>query len=183
MGGAREKFWGRAQATFARADTVLDGAISTMLADHSAAGRLGSGATAKAAVRIFEETATVALDQVLAEAAKLIEHRGRQWDLALAGIAAALDTHLATAPDKRERATRLSGARESPAAMAALTALLEEMSARLRLRLSDFHSGWTAPVPKAWKDRHPTLFQVVLLVAGAIVALGGSYLAGALSLD
>ncbi|MEO6225164.1 MAG: hypothetical protein ABIO80_04875, partial [Sphingomicrobium sp.] len=80
------------------------------------------------------------------------------------------------------RATRSSGASDSPAAMAALLRFLDEMNERLRLRVGDFQARWTAPIAKDFKERRPLLYQIVLLTIGALIALAVSYVAGVLHL-
>lgn len=169
MAGAKTRFRERASASFQRDDRDMQEAITEMLALHSAKGRLGSGSTAMAARSIFEEHTARALDQVLGEAAKLIEHRGRKWQLAMDGIEVALRDRLEQASEKLARATKLSGARESPSAMSVLDRELSEMCVRLETRLADFRDGWTAPVAKPWPDRHRFLYAVGLLLMGAIL--------------
>jgi hypothetical protein len=167
--GVESRFYRRAVTTFERGDGALQEAITGMLADHSAKGRLGSGSTAIAARRIFEEHTSRALDQVLGEAAKLIEHRGRDWQLAMSGIGSALHDRLTQAPEKLSRAVKLSGARDSKSALSALDRELSQMRQRLVTRFVDFRDGWTAPVAKPWPDRHRVLYAVGLLLLGAIV--------------
>src|SRR5688572_29052558 len=88
-------FRNRAHATFASSVERMTGAIDAMLADHSARGRLQSGATIIAALRIYEEHSQEALGQALSEAGKLIEHHGRAWAASMDGIEEALEDHLA----------------------------------------------------------------------------------------
>ena len=57
-----------------------------MHANHSATGRLGSGATALAAVEVYQKRMLEALNQLLSEAAKVIDHRGREWRRAMKAI-------------------------------------------------------------------------------------------------
>ncbi len=58
------KYRVRAEEAFARAVADLKPATTAMMADHSAKGRLQSGATIKAAINLFEEHSKQALDQV-----------------------------------------------------------------------------------------------------------------------
>lgn len=167
---------------FARSVEKMDAAIDAMLADHSAKGRLQSGATIKAALRIFEDESASALDAVLLEAANLIEHHGRKWSAAMAGIGDALVAHVMGAREMLSKPLRLADRQGSESIARAVDESLQGARERLERRLSDFRDGWTAPRPKFWKDRHPQLFQVILLIVGAAVALAGSYAAGLLGL-
>jgi hypothetical protein len=142
-----------------------------MLSKFAAKGRSGSGATIRAAVQIFEERTSGALDTVLAEAAKLIEHRGKAWTAAMAGIGDALQQHLSRAREVVSGPIRVGNRGGSPddAASQATDGLISDARERLTERLADFRDGWTAPVPKHWKDRHPFWYAVGLLVIGAII--------------
>jgi hypothetical protein len=138
-----------------------------MLGKHSAMGRLQSGSTIVAALDIFEEHSAQALDQVLSEAAKLIEHRGSKWTAALSGIEEALSQHLALRQPPIEHVRRLADRQNMPSVNQAIEERLGGIRRRLEMRLADFRDGWTAPPPKLWKDRHPFLHAVILLLIGA----------------
>lgn len=179
----QRKFQARTQTAFARAVDDMDAAINTMMADHSAKGRLQSGATIIRALEIYEMHSRQALEQTLGEAAKLIEHRGRKWSAAMDGIAEALEHQLSQAQEYLAKARRVADRENSPSISPAIDEHLAGIALRLRGQLADFRDGWTAPVPKLWKDRHPLIFQFALLIFGAAVALAASYAAGLLHLN
>jgi plasmid stability protein len=170
MSDLHERWRGRAAATFERRENELQEALTAMLAQFSSKGRLGSGAAARAGMKLFEEHTRGALDEVLSEASNLIEHRGRAWRAAMRGIGEALNAHLAAAPEKLSRVAHLSGARGSPSAMEQLTRELAGMNERLDTHLADFRDGWTAPVAKPWSERHRFVYAVGLMLVGAVVA-------------
>ena len=161
----------RAAAAFKRNVQEAALEINAMMADHAAKGALQSGGTIKAALRIYEEQSRKALDQSLAEAAKLIDHRGRSWTAALNGIRELLDEHLAAARQHLEKPIKVADPRKSPSVSGAVDGRLSEIGTRLHDRFSEFQEGWTAPVPKLWKDRHPLFYAVLLLMIGAGVGL------------
>lgn len=171
-------FKGRADQLFAAREKAIGGALDAMMAEHSAAGRLESGATAKAAVHIFESHTSAGLAQALAEMAKQVEHRGRAWDKAADSISASLEDQIARARVILEVPLRHASVNEGTAAGRAVDQLISESGDRLRSQLREFQDGWTAPQAKAWKDRHPYLDRAVFAIFGAIVAIGAAYLAG-----
>ncbi len=171
MGEVENKFRGRAKTAFARSLKESTTGIDVMLGEHSAKGRLQSGATIIAAISIFEECSHRALNQVLLEAAKLIEHRGRKWARAMAGISTALDQHMADAPEFLEPTIRLADQRNTASIAKAVEERLAEAGAQLRAQLQDFQQGWTAPVHKPWKERHPILYPIAMLILGALITL------------
>jgi hypothetical protein len=147
----------------------LEVGLEKMTGAHSAAGRLQSGSTAVVAVEIFEEHSARALDQTLAEASKLIEHRGLKWRAAMNGIEQALQDHLGRTREYIARPLSHAGVERSRSAATAINQRIVETGARLSFRLAEFRDGWTAPAPKLWKDRNPFLYGIALLVAGALV--------------
>ena len=180
MDTAGPKFRLRAESAFRRSAEEMDTLMCAMLGGHSAKGRLQSGATIKAALEIFEEHSKRALDQTLSEAGKLIEHRRRNWASAMNGIGEALADHLSRAREYLEKPRQLADSGKSPSVTQAIDERLAGINDRLQSRLSEFREGWTAPVPKLWKDRHPLPYQIILLVIGAVVALAVSYSTGLL---
>ena len=171
MGGNKTKFRLRAQSAFDRSRVSMDGKIEEMMGDHAAKGRLQSGATVKAAVRIFEDHSNRALRQTLDEAAKLIEHRGRAWTDAMDGMSEALDSHLAKAPEHLAKAVHVADHANTPSVAQAFDELLLELGTRLRGQIAEFRQGWTAPLAKKWQERHPLMYAVALLLIGAAVGL------------
>lgn len=159
----------RSRDKFSLANQTLSSQIDAMIADHSAKGVLKSGATAKKAITLFESNTRAALDEILSEQAKLIEHRGREWTSAGLGIRAALEEQIASSKQVIERPLRMAGANTDNAASKAVDGLLSDAGARLRSRLDEFLEGWSAPVPKGWNERHPIAYAVTLLLVGALV--------------
>lgn len=93
--GARSKFAARQSELFSRQREPMMMARKEMYGEHSQLGRLQSGATFAVTVRILEEQSLAALEAGLSEAAKMIEHRGREWKEALSWIEQALGDHMA----------------------------------------------------------------------------------------
>ena len=182
MSRTKAKFQLRAQSTFARSVKETGTAIDAMIADHAAKGCLQSGATIKVALKLFEEHSSRALDQALAETAKLIEHRQSRWTAAMDGIREALDAHLAAAPSHLTKARRLADSNNSPSVTGAIETRLSALHGRLHAQLAEFRDGWTAPAPKPWRDRHPLFVKIALLVIAALIALALSYATGLLNL-
>src|SRR5205085_9524582 len=159
----------RAEAVFRQARQQIGEDCARLHADNAAKGNLGSGATARQAVRIFGSRSGEALQQVLSEVALRIEHRGREWREAMATVSQALSTQIAAAPDlmaKSFQLARLNG----ESAKAAAAALIETEAEDLREKLAAFEEGWTAPVPKKWSERRPLLYALLLLLAGAAIS-------------
>lgn len=166
---AKVEFAARSQAVFAECRDRVRADLSAMLAKHSATGMLRSGATAREAVRIYERVSLEGLTQLLDEIAKRIEHRGRAWNRATETVSLALAEHMNEAHASLEGALRVAGAVEGNAAARAVNDLLEEARDRLQQRIIDFRDGWTSPVPKPWKERHPYLDRLVFLAIGALI--------------
>ena len=162
----------RAAEIFRACNGEINAKTEAMVAEHSAAGRLKSGATAIRAVTIFEEESRLALGKSLDEMAKQIEHRGREWNAATAAIGRALESHVGEARAVLERPLQLAGATGGTAAARAIDLRLNEIAESLRGQLNEFHEGWTAPVPKPWKERHPNLDRIIFAVIGAVIAGG-----------
>jgi hypothetical protein len=139
-----------------------------MHAEHSAAGRLGSGATAKASVTIFEQHTASALDQLHVEVAKRIEARGRAWSNAMGEVQMSLETAIVEGSALVGPSLRLAGA-EIGSARDAADRLLQEAADRLREHHAAFSDGWTAPVGKTWRERHPNLWGGGAWIVGALM--------------
>lgn len=158
----------RAAAVFRQAREQIAEDCARLHGDRAAKGALGSGETARLAVRIFGERSSEALQQVLREVAQRIEHRGGQWRDAMATVRRALSAHIDAAPDMM--ATSFKVARvDSESAKAAAAALVEKEAEGLREELAAFEGGWTAPIPKKWSERRPVLYAMLLLFAGAVI--------------
>ena len=141
-----------------------------MHANHSATGRLGSGATALAAVEVYQKRMLEALNQLLSEAAKVIDHRRREWRRAMKAIGDVLSEEASKPKECLATSFRLARA-ETGGAKQAIDERLDKTAAVLRLELESFDEGWTSPVPERWTNRHPALYAVLLLICGSL--LGG----------
>jgi hypothetical protein len=170
----------RSRDKFSSANQVLISQIDAMIADHSYKGVLKSGATVKKAVALFEASSSSALDEILQELSKLIEHRGRDWSRAGSGIRNALEDQIAGANEVLERPLTLADANSANAASQAVSELLSAVGARLRSQLDEFLEGWSAPVPKAWNERHPFAYAIALLLIGAIIGAVANAIFGSL---
>lgn len=168
----------RAAVVFGRAHQSVLSDAKAMHAEHSAKGLLGSGATIKRAVRIFEERSREALTQIHSDVANVIEHRGRRWTAAMADIERQLETDVSGARALLATSFTLAGANEGAANEAGLK-LINEAGDRLRAEHAAFRDGWTAPPGKPWRERHALLYALLLLVAGGAVAEGVKLLADA----
>jgi hypothetical protein len=153
----------------------MQSAINAMLADHTATGRLQSGATIKAAIRIYEDHTGKILCEILNEVAKVVEGRGREWRRALDGVSVALDGQIDKARELLVSPLRLADRLKTPSLQSAVDSRLGDAATRLRAQLADFRDGWTAPMPKPWKDRRPLAYAVLLLVIGALIGVAATY--------
>lgn len=162
-------FHKRARLLFENARSEVASDCDAMHASHSAKGLLQSGATAKAAIRIYQARMDAALKQILAEAAKVIDHRGRSWRKAMKAISEVLSEEANLATEAVAKSLKLAGA-ETGDARKTVDDLLEEVARSLKLSVDEFSEGWTAPIPKRWIERNPIAYAVLLLVAGALIA-------------
>jgi hypothetical protein len=90
------------------------------------------------------------------------------------GIGDALNLQIASARTILRRPIRAADRSSSASATSATDRRIKAAASRLREQLSEFAQGWTAPVPKLWKDRHPFFYAVILLLIGAAIGWGGS---------
>lgn len=151
--------------TTAANNTVND--CRAIMAEHSAKGALGSGATAKRAADAFRHRTEEALDQMLGEVAHQVEHRGTKWRKEMAEVERALNEHLASAPEVLERTFKAAKA-DSGAANAAIMSVLEWDADAIRKRFAAFRDGWTAPRAKRWQERNAIKYGLILLALGAV---------------
>lgn len=161
-------FSDRASGVFRQARDSISEDCRQMHAEHSAKGLLGSGATAKRAISIFKDRMSEALDQILEEIAKVVEHRGRRWSAAMSAVASALDEELLAAPILLEPSFRLARLGRGSSRRAAQD-LIDRAADELRKQLSEFCEGWTAPPPRRWPERHPLIYALMLVVVGSLI--------------
>lgn len=154
--------------------------FKSIIADHSARGLLHSGATAKRAVKSFEDRAREGLNQVLAEVSNRVDHRGRHWRREMADVERALNEHIASAPELLADIFRVAGTGEGAAADA--TSRMIEWSAHdLRKDFEAYRDGWTSPRARPWTERNAIFYAILLLAAGAIVSQAGNWVTKHLS--
>lgn len=171
-------FQKRADDNFAKANHAISKETEQLIAGHAAKGMLNSGGTAKLAIEIYEQKSGEALNQSLIEMGKQIDHRGKRWDTAASQIEQALAKQIELAPTILHRPLGLAGVAKNTDAGRAVDRLLTEAATRLRGQLSEFRDGWTAPIPALWKERHPYLHDISLLVVGGVISLIVAWIGG-----
>jgi len=147
----------------------MDASINAMMAQHSSKGTLQSGGTLQAAIRIFGVHSSTAVSQTLDEAGKLIDHRGAAWGEAMDAISTAIDDHMSRAPTLLERPLKIAARLQNEGIRRRLEELLSEQGDELRHKVAEFRDGFTAPIPTAWKDRHPTWHTILIGLIGAVL--------------
>lgn len=157
----------RAKGVFAEAASQIAKDCKAMMAEHSAAGRLQSGATVIRAVEIFETRSTEALTQILDEVSKQIETRGTQWNEAMGAIGLALREHVGNAPAILEPPFKVSGIIGKSGEASAMQRI-EAASSNLQNQLDAFRQGWTSPPSKPWNERHPVKWALGLMLLSSL---------------
>jgi hypothetical protein len=157
----------RAVEIFGAAASSISADCKAMLNEHAAKGILGTGATVNKAVDAFDARSKDALQQALNEVANRVDHRGRQWTREMREVERALGEHINSAPDLVADALHAAG---FPASTQNVVSGLIDASAQdLRMQFAAFRDGWTSPRSRPWNERHPMLYALALLVAGAVV--------------
>jgi len=142
--------------------------IDTVIQRNAAAGCLKSGATIKALVQAVHSTTAEAVDEALKGIGTVTEHPGRKRQRLLEELERALEGHEGTAEGTIQVAIERIGLGGD---FRHALPLIEEGRRRQRERIADFAEGWTAPVGKPWKERHPLLYDSLLLLIGAAIGL------------
>lgn len=145
-------------------------------AEHSAKGVLASGATIKKCIAAYAERMSTAIDQVLAEVAKAIENRGREWNSAMDAVRRALELAEARTPEILAKPLKFAGG--SGAAEKAALARIAVEFLKLRQQIEEFSEGWTAPPPKPWHERNAVIYTALGAIGGAILTKVVDALAG-----
>lgn len=169
-------FRSRASDLFTRMEKTIESDLNNMFAEHSAHGRLGSGTTALRAIEIFKARMSEALLQLQSEIASQVEHRGRQWRKACADVSAAIDDAKVKTPDIFANALKHS--RVTGSGKRVFDERLSEAFNELHTQLRDFADGWTAPNAKGWHERHPVLYALLMVLAGALLGSVATLLTG-----
>jgi hypothetical protein len=87
----------------------------------------------------------------------------------MAGIGDALKENSQLRTRLLQRPLELADRPGSRAARDAADQEMGRLAGRLRAQLEEYRDGWTAPVPKPWKDRQPLAYAILLLAAGAAI--------------
>lgn len=171
-----DKFETRATELLARAEQDVQVDFNHMFAERAVKGTLGSGRTMIVASELYHKRMSSALDQVQSELAAAIQHRGREWGQAIAGIQSALD---ALKERRFEAFVKVRAlARANGSANQAFDKILDGVFDQLVRQISEFGEGWTAPQPTGWHVRHPVWFGAISGVSGAIIGAIASRLIG-----
>jgi hypothetical protein len=149
--------------------------ITAITHRNAAKGLLKSGATIKEIVRAFDETTIVGVREALNGIAAVSQHAGRKRKRLLAQLQASLaDQHAVAVKITRQAIERIGLGNDFKHAVP----LIEQAKQRHRETVADFGEGWTAPAGKPWKERHPILYDALLLLIGAAVGIAGQALTG-----
>jgi hypothetical protein len=160
----------RYERIFREARRQFDQEVRAIFAKHAADGLLRSGKTIKVVVRALDEVTLAAIDGALAGISAVTEHAGRPRKKLLELLTASLTVHHGLISEKaRDALIQIDLTADFKHALP----LIEVAKVRHRERIADFGEGWTAPVGKPWKDRHPILFALLIALIGAMVGLAG----------
>jgi len=141
---------------------------------NAARGLLKSGGTIKEIVRALDEKTVAALTDALGGIAAITDHAGPKRNRLIDQLQANLVDHQESAKEiVRVAIERIGLGSDFTHALS----LIEEAQLRHREMIADFGEGWTAPMAKPWKDRHPLLFALMVAVIGAIIGVVGKSLA------
>lgn len=163
----------RNERLFAAAIRNFQIEVKAIFARHSADGLLKSGKTVRVVVRAADNATLEAIDDALAGIASVTEHAGRERANLVAILSAALSLHQAEIVIRAQQELARVGLGND---FKHARSLIDEANARQAEKLVDFQEGWTAPPGKAWKDRHPILFAVVIAAIGLAVGWIGKTL-------
>lgn len=156
----------RNERVFGEAMRRLTREMDAIIHRHAAAGILKSGATIKALVAAMHSTTSEAVDEILRGIGAMTEHAGKKRGALLAHLAESLEAHQTTAEGTIQFAIEkigLGGDFQHAAPSIATS------RRRHQEKIADFTEGWTAPAGKPWKERHPYLYDLALLLAGAVI--------------
>lgn len=180
---ARRDYGKRLAAHIADADLDIKRDCDAMLAEHSAAGRLRSGATLSRAAKIWIDRTGEAVERAQAEFATIIDRRGREWQRAMAAVLSSLDQRRSMAKAILAGTFRAAAPRggENGGAMRSIDTMLDRGLDSISERAEAFRDGWTSPVPRKWNERHPVLFAVSMLALGAVLSEVGHAIVAAIN--
>lgn len=156
----------RNERLFREAMRGLTREMDAILARNAAAGCLKSGATIKALVQAMHSTTAEALNEALRGIGAVTEHAGRKRQGLLERLRTSLAAHQETAEGTIQFAIERIGLDND---FQHAQPLIEQSHRRHREQIADFAEGWTAPAGKRWKERHPLLYDALLLIVGALI--------------
>jgi hypothetical protein len=152
----------RFERHFAQCQQGLAVALRDLVVRQSKDGMAKSGSTLRQAVKLFEEHSSRTLDACTKDIGGHVDDRGKRWRSMLTDLRAALDAHIAQAPNLLSKTALMVG----PDGPERVNVLLERASPRLRQQFSDFADGWTAPKGKSWRERHPITYALLMIAVG-----------------
>lgn len=159
----------RSRQLLAQSNDELHRALDAMYGDHLLHGRLSSGLTGREAIRIYQEVRGAALAECCDALAKRVAHRGRNWRSGMDEIREALNSTF-EGDEVYLDALRLNmRCQQGDPVDMGLRVLLQEARAALHKELDAFAEGWTSPSPKAWHERNPVIYAMILLLLGALI--------------
>lgn len=163
----------RNSRVFREARRRLSLEITAITHRNAAKGLLKSGATIKEIVRAFDETTIVGVREALNGIAAVSQHAGRKRRRLLEQLQASLADQHAEAVRIAQQAIERIGLGDD---FKHAVPLIEQAKRRQRETIADFGEGWTAPAGKPLKERHPILYDALLLLIGAAVGIAGQAL-------
>jgi hypothetical protein len=165
----------RNDRVFTEAMRRLTREMDAIIHRHAAAGILKSGATIKALVQAMHSTSAEAVDEILRGIGAMTEHAGKKRQRMLEQLTTSLEAHQSTAEGTIQFAIERIGLGSD---FKHAKPMIWTSRRRLREAIDNFAEGWTAPAGKPWKERHPYVFEVLLLLIGAAIAVAFQPLAG-----
>lgn len=158
----------RNERLFREAMRSLTREMDAILSRNAATGCLKSGATIKALIQAMHSTTVDALNEALRGIGAVTEHSGRKRKGLLEQLRESLAAHQHTAEGTIQIAIErigLGGDFEHA------LPLIEQSRRRQCEQIADFAERWNAPAGKPWKERHPFVYDGLLLLIGAVIGL------------
>lgn len=140
--------------------------MKALFAEHSAKGLLASGPTVRRTGRIIDELSERAVDEALQAVARAAPVPGK----ARLALISELDRQLAAWFDRVEASANdlLAKARVGMNMMRHVAPTIRTDRAA---QIEQFRAGWTAPIPKPWRERRPFLYAMLVALGGALIGL------------
>lgn len=173
--GTEAKITARYERLFRDARRHFDDEVRAIFSRHAADGLLQSGKTIKVVVRALDAATLAAITDALAGIAVVTDHAGRQRKRLVELLTASLAVHHGLIIERAEKAISQIGL---AADFKHALPLIEMAKVRHAETVADFEEGWTAPVAKPWKERHPILFAAVVGIMGIILGWAGTAIFG-----